>query len=144
MSRSRRPRSSIRRRTIDFNLAPETPHIYTVRAVRINGGLPSQQSEPVGATTVAGMVVRVPQDYPTIQNAINASWSMTSIHVAPGTYTEPLNLSNKYGITIKGQDANGCVLDYSGGPSELQSTSGTRPASPATLCPASRSATARS
>ena len=98
----------------DYGLAPETPHVYTVAAVRTNGGLPSQQSDPVGATTAAGTVVRVPRDYPTIQAAIDASSYITSIHVAPGTYTEPLNLSNKHGITIKGQDANGCVLDYSG------------------------------
>jgi VCBS repeat-containing protein len=100
---------------VDTALAPETPHVYTVVAVRTAGGLPSQPSDPVGGTTTTGTVVRVPQDYPTIQQAIDAAWSGTSIHVAPGTYTETLSLAGKHAITIKGQDANGCVLDYSDG-----------------------------
>lgn len=93
----------------DSNLAPETPHVYTVTAVQ--GGLASAQSDPVGATTLVGYVLRVPHDHPTIQAAIDASWPGTSIHVAAGTYTEQLSFWNKNGITVKGQDANGCVLE---------------------------------
>ena len=95
----------------DGGLAPETPHVYTVAAIRLESGFSSQQSDPAGGTTTVGMVVRVPQDYPTIQSAIDAVGPMTSIHVAPGTYTEPLFLGSKYGITVKGQDANGCILE---------------------------------
>ncbi len=98
----------------DFDLAPETPHVYKVVAIRIIDGLSSQPSDPVGGTTMMGAVFRVPQDFATIQAAINAAYSFASIHVAPGTYTEQLNLTGKHGLTIKGQDANGCILDYTG------------------------------
>lgn len=94
---------------VDYGLAPETPHVYTVTAVQ--GDLISAQSDPVGATTTAGYVVRVPQDYPTIQEAIDAALPGTSIHVAAGTYSEQLSFWNKNGITVKGQDANGCILE---------------------------------
>ena len=96
----------------DFGLAPETPHIY--RVVSVLEGLASQPSDPVGETTAQGYVIRVPQDIPTIQEAIAAASAGTSIHVAPGTYADPIGLDGKNGITVKGQDANGCVLDYSG------------------------------
>ena len=113
-SRSRRRRSSFRRRTPISVSRPRRRTSTRWRPSGCTADLPSQQSDPVGATTTAGTVVRVPQDFPTIQAAIDAAGPMTSIHVAPGTYTEPMYLANKYGITIKGQDANGCILDYSG------------------------------
>lgn len=103
---------------IDGPLAPETPHVYTVKAVGADG-IPSAASNAAGGTTLSTTVIRVPQDYPTIQQAINAASMGTSIHVAPGTYTEVFSFQGREGITIKGQDANGCVLDYSANPETI-------------------------
>lgn len=100
----------------DFDLTPETPHVYTVKALAADR-TPSQPSSPVGGTTtVAWQVIRVPEDHPTIQEAIDFASPGTSIHVAPGTYTEPFGTYGKTGIVIKGQDANACVLDFSAYP----------------------------
>lgn len=103
----------------DFGLAPDTPHVYRVVSKRLDGGLSSPPSEVGGTTAPAFTMIRVPQDFPTIQAAIDAAFPGTSIHVAPGTYAEPLNLDGRQGITIKGQDANACVLDYTEGPGPL-------------------------
>lgn len=91
-------------------LAPQTPHVYTVKSVTPDE-ISSEPSAAVGATTTAALVVRVPQDFQTIQEAIWYAQPGTSIHVAAGTYTESFSFYGKEGITVRGQDAAGCVLD---------------------------------
>ena len=107
----------------DAGLAPETPHTYTVQAVLSDGGLPSAMSNRVGGQTAAGFIKRVPEEYPTIQAAINAAAPGTSIHVAAGTYTESLFFNGKNQITVKGVDASGCILE-AGGPGMVDLFSG--------------------
>lgn len=101
----------------DGMLAPESPHLYAV--VAVVGGLASEKSAPVVGTTTVGIVIDVPRDVATIQAAIDAASIGASIHVAPGTYTEPFSFMGKFGITVKGQDANGCILDYSANPGAI-------------------------
>ncbi|HYE01906.1 MAG TPA: hypothetical protein VD963_01595, partial [Phycisphaerales bacterium] len=54
------------------------------------------------AFPAAAQVIRVPQDQPTIQQAINAATNGTTILVAPGTYTQLLTVSAKT-LTIRGE-----------------------------------------
>jgi parallel beta-helix repeat protein len=51
----------------------------------------------------AGTVRRVPQDYSTIQAAINAAVTGDTVSVSPGTYVERINVSSKE-ITIESTD----------------------------------------
>lgn len=98
----------------DTGLAPETPVTYTVRTVTPEG-ITSPESNRVGERTMESLqMLRVPQDYPTIQEAIDGAAGSASIHVAPGVHQGPVNLSGKYGISIIGQDAAGAVLDLMG------------------------------
>ncbi len=48
-----------------------------------------------GLTVVWGNVVRVPQDYPTIQQGINAALNGDTVLVDPGTYVENINFNGK-------------------------------------------------
>jgi len=54
-------------------------------------------------------ILRVPQDYATIQAAINAAVSGDEILVSAGTYNENIVL-NKSGIIVQGQGSGNCIL----------------------------------
>ena len=58
-------------------------------------------------------VIHVPQDYPTIQQAIDAASSGDTIDVAAGTYNETLTL-NKSGIILQGADQASVIQGVSG------------------------------
>ena len=63
-------------------------------------------------TTVAALkgTITVPDDYPTIQGAVDAAVSGDLILVKPGTYNEAVNVTTD-GITIRGLDRNAVILD---------------------------------
>ena len=74
------------------------------------------------------VTLHVPQDFLTIQSAINASQDSDTIQVAPGTYYENISYTSKdivivseYGpeVTIIDGENNGSVVTFSGGESEL-------------------------
>lgn len=80
----------------------------------------------ITAITAAGAEIRVPEDYATIQEAIDAAASGDTIIVGPGTYEEDLTISGKSDITLKSsegaentsirgsiliEDSNGITLD---------------------------------
>ena len=56
-----------------------------------------------------GDVVRVPDDYPTIQSAIDANGSCDVIEVAPGTYYETLEFISFADVTLRPSEAGGTV-----------------------------------
>jgi len=96
----------------DWGLPPETPATYTARTVDHYRGSASALSHRVGARTLGTyQILRVPQDRPTIQAAIETAGPGTRIDVAPGTYSEPLSFAGKNGITLACQDANACTID---------------------------------
>lgn len=61
-----------------------------------------------------GGIIRVPLDFPTIQEAINAAYPSETIIVAPGTYNERINLLGK-AITLRSSDGpDVTILDGQG------------------------------
>jgi len=57
-------------------------------------------------------VLRVPQDYPTVQKAVDASSKGDLVLVSPGTYQESVTVSDDHpDITIRGTDRNGVIFD---------------------------------
>jgi VCBS repeat-containing protein len=68
-----------------------------------------RQSTPVTITIQVGPL-RVPDDYPTIQSAIDAAPGDSNIEVASGTYYENLDWENK-ALTISGANATTTIID---------------------------------
>jgi len=66
-----------------------------------------------GATVLNGLPryknIYVPQDYPTIQNAIDAAVSGCIVHVSSGTYTE--SISMKEGVDVKGSGQSSTTIN---------------------------------
>jgi len=101
---------------LDVGLAPDTPHTYTVQAENTGSGERSPMSVRAAEMTMEGMVIRVPFEAPTIQDAILIATNGTTILVAPGIYDGSfIDLLGRSGITIKGQDPEGVVLEMFGG-----------------------------
>ncbi len=62
--------------------------------------------------TASGTTIRVPDDHPTIQAAVDAAGEGDLILVEPGTYKEAVQVPRgKDGITIRGLDRQGVILD---------------------------------
>ena len=55
--------------------------------------------------------IRVPQDYATIQEAINISFSGDTIIVGAGTYAEKITVTNRTGLVLRGAGAGLSVIN---------------------------------
>lgn len=65
----------------------------------------------LSAPVYAASVLRVPQDFPTIQAAIDAALDGDMVRVSPGTYVERINFKGK-NITVESSDGHsGTVID---------------------------------
>src|SRR6266581_7201319 len=73
-------------------------------SVSVTGGM----TEPQGKAPTA--ILRVPEDYPTIQAAVNAAKPYALISIAPGIYHEVVTVRTAH-LTIRGRDRNGVILD---------------------------------
>src|SRR6266487_6452436 len=72
--------------------------------ISVTGGI----TEPQGKAPTA--ILRVPEDYPTIQAAVNAAKPYALISIAPGIYHEFVTVRTAH-LTIRGRDRNGVILD---------------------------------
>jgi len=72
------------------------------------GGGVSPGREP--APTGFGATVRVPADYPTIQEAVDRAEPGGLVLIAPGVYREAVVVTTPY-LTIRGEDRNRTILD---------------------------------
>jgi hypothetical protein len=70
----------------------------------------------------SGIVIRVPQDYPTIQQGIDAAFGGDIVLVAPGTYNEEIDL--KADVTVLGAGPDECVIDGGGNAGDVVFASG--------------------
>lgn len=55
-------------------------------------------------------ILRVPEDYPTIQSAVTAAKPYDMISIAPGIYNESVNVRTP-NLTIRGRDRNSVILE---------------------------------
>lgn len=63
--------------------------------------------------TLAGAIITVPDDYPTIQAAIIAASPGNTVYVRAGTYYENVTINKS--LTLQGEDRNTTIIDGSGG-----------------------------
>jgi parallel beta-helix repeat protein len=64
------------------------------------------------AEVEAGVTITVPDDYPTIQQAVNAAFPYDTVYIRPGTYHEHLTIGKP--LTLKGEDRETTVIDGDG------------------------------
>lgn len=81
-----------KRVAIERSIMRSKPSIFENKLVYSEGGA---KVTLVNLDEVAGKHLYVPQHYPTIQTAIDASTSGNTIHVMPGTYTEQIDFKGK-------------------------------------------------
>jgi hypothetical protein len=62
------------------------------------------------AVPASGVVLNVPEDYPTIQEAVDAAKSGDLVLIAPGVYREEVEVTTD-NIVIRGLDRNEVILD---------------------------------
>jgi len=82
------------------------------------GSSPSVQGSGISVTNgtvgqpgkAPSAILRVPEDYPTIQAAVNAAKPYALISIAPGIYHEVVTVRTAH-LTIRGRDRNGVILD---------------------------------
>ena len=62
------------------------------------------------AATSSGATIRVPEDQPTIQDAVDAAAPGDLVLIAPGTYAESVDVETE-NLVIRGLDRNDVILD---------------------------------
>src|SRR5438309_8470948 len=90
---------------IPFTIARKSKGVLVVAAALLAPG-------SAGASTLRGNVIRVPQDAPTVQAAVDAAAPGDGVLVDRGTYPGGVVvLASKPNITIRGVDRNAVVFD---------------------------------
>ncbi|MBA3826599.1 MAG: right-handed parallel beta-helix repeat-containing protein [Ktedonobacterales bacterium] len=95
-----------------FGASPSVSATYTAQAAAAN--VATQPGDaPIAAPTGVAAILRVPEDVPTIQDAVDRALGGQIISVAPGVYHEAVKVqgSVKSHLTIRGRDRNSVILD---------------------------------
>jgi hypothetical protein len=79
-----------------------------VAGAHSSGALPQPRVPPPGHEPT---VLQVPQQYSTIQSAVNASFDGDTVSVSPGTYAESVLIVNRVNLTIQGVVPQAAVVD---------------------------------
>jgi hypothetical protein len=82
-----------------------TPEVISAR---VPATLPSDTAPALAAQVAA--IIRVPEDYPTIQAAVDHAVPGQLVSIAPGVYHEAVRVRTPH-LTIRGRDRNGVILD---------------------------------
>ncbi len=75
-----------------------------------DAAVPPTKGEELAEAPPAGKVVRVPEDAPTIQRAVDRARAGDLVLVDPGEYHESVRVRTPY-LTIRGRDRGGVILD---------------------------------
>jgi pectin methylesterase-like acyl-CoA thioesterase len=95
-----------------------------VAAAALGGvGVVSASAPPTSGGGEGGGVIAVPDDFATIQEAVDAAAPGDLILISPGTYNEAVDVATD-NLTIRGLDRNTVVLD---GELELTTPSASSP-----------------
>ena len=113
------------RKLSPFHMRPELialALLWMVLLTACSGSEPSAQGPHGSVAEYTGMsasrerqettsaILRVPEDYPTIQAAVNAAKPYALVSIAPGIYHEVVTVRTAH-LTIRGRDRNGVILD---------------------------------
>ena len=85
------------------------PALLTAAALALTG-CSSAAAPSSDAHHPDGTVVRVPQDFPSVQKAVDVAREGDTVLVSPGTYRESVRIT-KPRIVLRGTDRNTVVLD---------------------------------
>ncbi|MBO1420449.1 nitrous oxide reductase family maturation protein NosD, partial [Streptomyces sp. FH025] len=86
------------------------PALLLAAALALSGCSSTTAGSSSDARHPDGTVVRVPQDFPTIQKAVDVARDGDTVLVSPGTYRESVRIA-KPRIVLRGSDRNTVVLD---------------------------------
>ena len=100
--------------------APERPHwgAHVIRAAlrRLRRARCSRSRWPAAAAATNWTTRDVPEEYPTIQAAVDAAQPGDLVRIGPGTYREQVVVGPaKRDVVLRGTDRNRVVLDGGGG-----------------------------
>lgn len=84
--------------------------VVLVGDVSLPGAAPGVGPGREAPPTVPGPTVRVPQDFPTIQQAVDAAQPGGLVLVSPGVYNEAVTVTTQF-LTIRGIDRNRVILE---------------------------------
>ncbi|MFH8385043.1 right-handed parallel beta-helix repeat-containing protein [Kitasatospora sp. NPDC018058] len=85
------------------------PALFIAAALALSG-CSSATDSSADAHHPDGTVVRVPQDFPTIQKAVDVAREGDTVLVSPGTYQESVRITEPR-VVLRGTDRNTVVLD---------------------------------
>ena len=99
--------------SLRYMFAPTEERIYNVTAyVKPVPNEEHTQNNVASANVVVRTQIRVPQDYTTIQEAINAAVSGETITVSSGVYHDHIGIDKA--LTLAGEDCNTTIIDGDG------------------------------